>query len=86
MELDGGYHLIRCVSTFDREETDANKEKIVEERRGEAFGQEYEAFVDTLARNMNEQLWQQIALIHDEEVKTDDFLETYLRFERQNNS
>ncbi len=86
VELDGGYHLIRCVSTFDREETDANKEKIVEERRGEAFGQEYEAFVDTLARNMNEQLWQQIALIHDEEVKTDDFLETYLRFERQNNS
>lgn len=77
VELEGGYHLIRCVSTFDREETDANKLKIMEERRGEAFGQEYDVFVGTLVRSMNEELWQEITLIHDQEVGTDDFFTIY---------
>lgn len=77
VELEGGYHLIRCVSTFDREETDANKQKIVEERRGEVFGREYDAFVETLVRSMNEELWQEITLVHDEEVSTGDFFEVY---------
>ncbi|MDE5891550.1 MAG: peptidylprolyl isomerase, partial [Acetatifactor sp.] len=70
IELDGGYHLIRCISTFNREETDANKLKIVEERRSEVFGREYEAFVDNLVRSLNEQLWQEISLVHDSQVHT----------------
>lgn len=77
IELDGGYHLIRCISTFDREETDANKLKIVEERRSEVFGREYEAFVDNLVRSLNEQLWQEITLVHDSQVHTDDFFAIY---------
>lgn len=74
---DGGYHLIRCISTFDREETDANKLKIVEERRSEAFGQEYDVFVEKLVRSLNENLWQEITMIHDTEVQTDDFFAVY---------
>lgn len=77
IELEGGYHLIHCISTFDREETDANKLKIVEERRNEVFGREYDAFVDTLVRNLNEQLWQEITLVHDSQVHTDDFFAVY---------
>lgn len=77
IELEGGYHLIRCISTFDREETDANKLKIVEERRNEVFGREYDAFVDTLVRNLNEQLWQELTLVHDSQVHTDDFFAVY---------
>lgn len=77
IELEGGYHLIRCISTFDREETDANKLKIVEERRNEVFGREYDAFVDTLVRSLNEQLWQELTLVHDPQVHTDDFFAVY---------
>ena len=77
IELDGGYHLIRCISTFNREETDANKLKIVEERRSEVFGREYDAFVDTLVRSLNEQLWQEITLVHDSQVHTNDFFAVY---------
>lgn len=77
VELDDGYHLLRCVSTFDREETDANKLKIVEERQGQVFGGEYDAFVETLVRSMNEELWQEIALVHDQEISTDDFFALY---------
>ena len=80
VESSSGYHIIKCLSTFDREETDANKLKIVEERRREAFGQEYDAFVETLARSLNEKLWDEITLIHDEEVITSDFFEVYAEY------
>lgn len=80
IETDSGYHLIHCISTFDREETDANKLKIVEERRGEVFGQEYDAFVETLVRSLNESLWQEITMVHDTKVDTDDFFTVYEQY------
>lgn len=72
-----GYHVIKCISTFDREETDANKVKIVEERKKEVFGQEYDAFVKSLVRDLNEKLWDGVTFIHDPEVTTADFFDVY---------
>lgn len=77
VESSQGYHIIKCLSTFDREETDANKLQIVEKRRKEVFGQEYDAFVDTLVRNLNDKLWDEITLIHDEQLTTSNFFEVY---------
>ena len=74
---ENGYHIIKCISTFDREETDANKIKIVEKRRNEAFGKEYELFEETLARRLNEEVWNQISLIRDKQVVTDSFFKVY---------
>lgn len=72
-----GYHIIKCISTFDKEETDSNKIKIVEKRRDEVFGQEYDAFVKTLTRKLNEELWEDVRFIHDEDVVTMDFFDIY---------
>lgn len=80
IEGDTGYHIIKCISTFDRDETDANKLTIVEQRKDEVFGQEYDSFVNTLVRNLNEKLWEEISLIHNEEVTTEDFFEVYGRY------
>lgn len=80
VETDSGYEIIKCISTFNREETDANKVKIVEKRKNEAFGAEYDAFVATLARSLNEKLWEQIGLIDDTNVKTDNFFAVYHEF------
>lgn len=77
VETEEGYHIIKCISTFDREETDSNKIKIVEQRREEVFSQEYDAFVETLTRKLNEELWESISFIHDENVATSDFLEIF---------
>ncbi|MDE7177873.1 MAG: peptidylprolyl isomerase [Lachnospiraceae bacterium] len=77
VETEFGYHIIKCINTFDKEETDANKIKIVEQRREEAFGQEYDAYVETLTRNLNEELWDTVNFIHDENVKTQNFFEIY---------
>ena len=77
VETEYGYHIIKCISTFDREETDANKIKIVEERRDEVFGREYEVFVSSLTRNINEKLWENISLTKEEDVSTSSFFEIY---------
>lgn len=80
VETEFGYHIIKCISTFDREETDANKVKIVEQRREEAFDQEYDAYVETLTRNLNEELWKTVNFIHDDDVKTQNFFEVYAEY------
>lgn len=80
IETESGYHIIKCINTFDREQTELSKLEIVEERRREVFGQEYDAFADTLVRQLNTQLWEEITLIHDEAVKTTDFFKVYAKF------
>ncbi len=80
IETTDGYHIIKCISTFDREQTDLNKLAIVEERRREVFGQEYDAFVETLARQLNAKLWEELALLHDDQVTTADFFDIYAKY------
>lgn len=80
IETEAGYHIIKCITTFDRTETDANKLVIVEERRREVFGEEYDAFVESLARQLNTKLWDEITLLRDEEVTTNNYFEIYERY------
>lgn len=80
VETQFGYHVIKCISTFNQDVTDEHKTKIVEERREEVFGEEYETFVDSLVKNLNKELWNEITFIHDEEVTTSDFFEIYDKY------
>ena len=57
VETDYGYHIIKCISSFDQEETDNNKVRIVTERKKEAFNRVYDEFVPKLHSNLNEELW-----------------------------
>lgn len=77
VETSQGYHIIKCISTFDRDETDRNKMKIVEQRRKEVFSEEYSGFVEGLTRNIDEQLWESVGFIEDSEVNTSSFFEIY---------
>lgn len=63
VETSDGYVLIKCISTFNREETEANKIDIVEDRKREVFGAQYDAFVTTLTKELNEKLWNSITLM-----------------------
>ena len=80
IETPEGYYILKCVSTLNREETDSNKVKIVEERRKEVFGREYDSYVQTLTRHMNEEIWQEITLLHNSEITTSDFFEVFARY------
>ncbi|MCM1128055.1 MAG: peptidylprolyl isomerase [Lachnospiraceae bacterium] len=80
VETGQGYNIIKCINTFNREETDANKVKIVEQRREEVFGQEYDAFITSLTRTLNEPLWEEIAFVENEEVTTSNFFDIYNQY------
>lgn len=80
IETEYGYHIIKCINTFNKEETDANKVKIVDQRRREVFGEEYDTFVNSLTRNLNDGVWEKVTFLHDPEVKTANFFDIYSQF------
>ena len=80
VETEYGYHLIYCVSTFNPEETDANKVKIVEKRKQEAFNEVYDGFVTKLTSNLNKPLWDSIHFDPGGVVKTTSFFEVYDKY------
>lgn len=75
-----GYHIIKCISTLDREETDRNKIKIVEARRKEAFDEEYTSFVNGLTRSLNTELWGAVRFLKEEEITTSSFFEVFHKY------
>lgn len=77
VEADGSYYILKCISTFDEAQTRANKEKILKQRQSEAFDSEYTAFEQTLVRQLNDELWNSITMIHQDDVKTSSFFEVY---------
>lgn len=79
-EVEGGYVIIKCISTFNREETEANKVKIVEMRKREVFGEQYDAFVATLTKELNHKLWDSVSLTGDSNVTTSNLMEIYGKY------
>jgi len=77
VETEYGYHIIKCLNTFNREETDANKRKIVEKRRREVFSREYDDFADSLMKNLNQPLVDKITIFRDPAIKTDQLMTIY---------
>lgn len=80
VESESGYHVLKCISTFDSEETQKNKKKILTARRNEVFGEEYDAFVENLARKLNENAWGEVGLIRDGSLPKVDFFDVYDKF------
>ena len=68
-----GYNIIKCISTFNREVTDENKIRIVEERKKAVFNEEYDSFTKEITKILNDKLWEEMKFIHDSRVTTDDF-------------
>ncbi len=75
-----GYYIIRCVSTLDREETDVNKEKIITSRKKEAFNEVYGTFAKEQIKQMNDALWNDISMLHDEQITTNSFFDVYDKY------
>ncbi len=84
VETPEGYYIIKCLNTFNKEETDANKVLILEEQKKAAFEAEYEAFLGTLTGNLNHKSWEAIRLTDDPQIQTNTFFEKYeLYFEEK---
>ena len=75
LELKDGYHILKCINTLDREKTDRNKLDIIESRRNEVFGKEYDSFVETLARRINKKAYEELDFLSIEDVKFPNFFD-----------
>ena len=85
VETEYGYHIIMCTSSFDRDETDANKAGILKKRQQEEFNRIYDEYVQTLTTNLNGPLWESITYEKSPQVNTTGFFDVYDQvFSREN--
>ena len=80
IESEDAYVILKCISTFNREETEANKIRIVEEKKREVFGEQYDAFASELSRILNQGLYDKIHITGMENVKNSSFFEIYKNY------
>lgn len=66
-----GYYFVRCISKFEEELTEANKEKILVQREKELFDNVYHEFVEQAEFRLNDKIWEQIDLTEMSEIQTD---------------
>ncbi len=77
---DDGIYIFKCISTYDRQQTDERKVKLANERKKESFDSRYEEFAAGEEIYLNEDLWQSIELEEISDKGNTDFFEIYERF------
>ncbi len=77
---DEGYYYIKCINRFEEELTEANKSNILEQREKEQFDDLYQAFVDSSAFELNEELWEETSFADAGEITTDSFFALYEKY------
>ena len=80
VEGESGYYIIKCISSFNREETDANKAEIINQRKTEAFDAVYQEFIQQQPSQFNDELWKKLELKSDGTVSTSNFFGIYNQF------
>ncbi len=74
---DGGDYILKCLSTYLEEESEANKVQVANQQKSERFQGIYsEVMKDTLSE-FQEKLWDKIRFSDYEEVQTSSFFEIY---------
>ncbi len=72
-----GFYFLKCLTTFNRSETEANKVRIVEQRKKEAFGEQYDDFAANLTPELNDSLWNTIGIPENLAPMETSFFEVY---------
>ncbi|MBR1524603.1 MAG: peptidylprolyl isomerase [Lachnospiraceae bacterium] len=72
-----GVSIVKCLSSYDMEQTDINKVRMVEKRKSDAFNDVYSAFVKDLYSDFNSDLWDEQMLTSRKLDTKDNFFEVY---------
>ncbi len=80
IEAEDSYYFICCLSKFEEELTENNKEVIRMSREEERFEDTYKSFVDAADFQMNDSLWSEVTLKDTKEIVTDSFFEVFDRY------
>ena len=62
LESSEGYHIVLCVSSFNREATEQNKKVLLAQKKWEAFEETYNAFARKQTCEFKEKRWEEIHL------------------------
>lgn len=77
VETEYGYHILKCITAYDPEETDKNREILVKKKKQEAFNKMYDDYLLTINSNLNGDLWDTIAYAKSDAVTTTSFFDVY---------
>ncbi len=77
---DDGVYIYKCISTYDRQQTEERKRKLAEERKKQHFDDKYEEFASGMEIYLNEDLWNSLGEEDIPTVSQTDFFEIYSRF------
>ena len=77
VETEFGYHIIKCISTFNREITDENKVKILKNRRDQAFRDIYDDFEENVSRELNDRVFDSLSDMKDERIGSKNFFDVF---------
>lgn len=69
VETEYGYHILYCVSDYDKEATDKQKETLVQEKQNKAFQEKVEEWKKNYKIQVNDKIWDQVKFVTDEELK-----------------
>ncbi|MBP3295516.1 MAG: peptidyl-prolyl cis-trans isomerase, partial [Lachnospiraceae bacterium] len=79
LQTEDGYVLYQCVNTYDRDQTEAHKVQILQQRRKETFQKLYDAFAEGKDIYLNEELWAQVAM-PEQKTTTSDFFDIFEKY------
>ena len=77
VETEYGYHILKCITAYDPEETDKNREIIIKKKKQEAFNKMYDDYLANINSNLNGDLWDTIAYNKSDAVTTTSFFDVY---------
>ena len=80
LAMSDGVYIYKCISTYDRQQTEERKRTLANERKKAAFDAMYNEFAAGMEIYLNEDLWNAIELTDISDHGGTDFFEIYERF------
>ena len=77
VETEYGFHILKCVTAYDPEEADKNRESIVKVKKQEAFNNIYDGYISELNSHLNADLWDSVAYFKTDDISTTSFFDVY---------
>ena len=77
IQTEKGYYFVKCISKYEKDLTEANKVTILGKREKEQFNDVYDEFLAMSDKALNEDVWEELEIDSNMDIKTDSFFSTY---------
>ena len=77
VETEYGYHILKCITAYDPEEADKNREEMIKLKKQEAFNNIYDGYIQGLNSNLNADLWDTVGYVKTNAITTTSFFDVY---------